>query len=545
MSQRTAAAIAAALLVLGSIHLCSAHEVDQYRLPDEKLQDLGNYWNTMLFEAVRDGAESLNRDIRIANKLPIPEARRAALAHLHAPGTVARRVRMQIPSALVIIEGLEWKFRLGLIQANQNQTLPGYRSPFILSSFSHVPRLPDPRQINRMLFLRCSLVKVHDVYMGTDKIGHFFGMGYIYYTTYSTLRHLGNSHDDAVRRTVQIHKYGPISENALIGMIPTGVYSNGDMAANYVGMKFFTNLTRPIQLNGCEHPSMLVRDGDLWKLRPHVTADGPVFASFVSEHFDEVLNPCVFEPTMRGPHKATAAREAKKLLDWYANHDPAKRTPEYFRRIQKRCETYFGEDYGHAGEGDELVTLADICFPRRGETEAAASPVQLAAGTTPVSKAHIRVDAVGPSFHPLKQSEIYEVYVTNEGPRSYENVTVTINIVPSLEVTAVDTPALYDGTLRTLAWRVPILPHGKTGCFKFKATAVAEGTYVAGIKAHHDQAQVASVRYQTEIVSQDDTFVTLTDVPDDASSQRATVPASHVATAANGSSAKPCGCNRR
>ena len=77
MSQRTAAAIAAALLVLGSIHLCSAHEVDQYRLPDEKLQDLGNYWNTMLFEAVRDGADSLN--LAVSTGLMIYEALRDSL----------------------------------------------------------------------------------------------------------------------------------------------------------------------------------------------------------------------------------------------------------------------------------------------------------------------------------------------------------------------------------------------------------------------------------------------------------------------------------
>ena len=62
----------------------------------------------------------------------------------------------------------------------------GDRSSLTGSVYSHFPLVPDPRQINRIVFLRCSTIKLHGTYLGTDKLSHFVAMGYLYYGKYRT-----------------------------------------------------------------------------------------------------------------------------------------------------------------------------------------------------------------------------------------------------------------------------------------------------------------------------------------------------------------------
>ena len=76
-----------------------------------------------------------------------------------------------------------------------------------------------------------------------------------------------------------------------MGEIPTGDYSNADMAANYIGMKFYINVTEPVMLRGRRMAPMVVRDGDFFRLRPEVPPETGYFAQIVSDQHDEVLEP--------------------------------------------------------------------------------------------------------------------------------------------------------------------------------------------------------------------------------------------------------------
>ena len=98
----------------------------------------------------------------------------------------------------------------------------------------------------------------------------------------------------------QIGKHGLVSEKWLVGGVPTGIYSNADMVANYVGLKYYINVTEPVRLKGVRMPPMVVRSGDGWQVQSHVRPESGFFTLFISPHFDEVLNPCLFEWTMRG-----------------------------------------------------------------------------------------------------------------------------------------------------------------------------------------------------------------------------------------------------
>ncbi|NIP84080.1 MAG: hypothetical protein GTO03_00360, partial [Planctomycetales bacterium] len=339
--------------------MAAAHEVDQHSVPvGEQFVDHGDYWNRLLFQAVAGALVATNDDITRARRVKLAPLRAARLAHLHAPATFTWRVRKNLPTALWAIESLEMQMRLARHRDEATGRLLGYRAPLIDSTYSHPPGLPDVRQLNRMLLMRCSTIKVHGQYLGTDKIGHFLAMGYLYYQVYRAARLSGQSQEDALGLSVQVNRWGPLSEQMFLGMIPTGVYSNADMAANYVGMKYYVNVTEPVKLQGRLYPAMVQRVGDYWRLSPHVRPDGDFFAAFVSEHFDEVLNPSLFVRGTRGRVRRAIQRQGTQLVHWYAQDRRAAWTPHYYEKVARDCRTYYGEPYGHAGQSEQLVTVA-------------------------------------------------------------------------------------------------------------------------------------------------------------------------------------------
>ena len=61
------------------------------------------------------------------------------------------------------------------------------------------------------------------------------------------------------------------------------------------------------------------------------------------------------------------------VLDWYRDRHGRPRTKEEFRRIAEELRTYYGEDYGHGGELDKMVTIANCCFDDEASTNASES----------------------------------------------------------------------------------------------------------------------------------------------------------------------------
>ena len=81
-----------------------------------------------------------------------------------------------------------------------------------------------------------SVVKINindnDLFIGSDKFGHFFTEGYIYYKK-AFLKKKG---------IVKTLKWGMRTERGKFGLKTTGVYSYADLAANYKGMSFWKNI---------------------------------------------------------------------------------------------------------------------------------------------------------------------------------------------------------------------------------------------------------------------------------------------------------------
>ena len=77
-----------------------------------------------------------------------------------------------------------------------------------------------------------SIIRVGNHLIGTDKIGHFIGVGWVYYKK-AYLEKKGIEH---------VIEYGQGTEKGIFGSKTTGVYSYGDLLANWQGMKFWAEL---------------------------------------------------------------------------------------------------------------------------------------------------------------------------------------------------------------------------------------------------------------------------------------------------------------
>jgi hypothetical protein len=100
------------------------------------------------------------------------------------------------------------------------------------------PRVEDSQYRGRsslsLATFLAPVMMINDILIGTDKLGHFFQLGYSKY--YKEILG-GKSPADAATE-------GDKTESGTFGIDNTGVYSNADIAANRDGMQFYQNLAR-------------------------------------------------------------------------------------------------------------------------------------------------------------------------------------------------------------------------------------------------------------------------------------------------------------
>ncbi len=154
-----------------------------------------------------------------------------------------------------------------------------------------------------------------------------------------------------------------LGESNFFGTLTTGVYSNGDEAANYLGMKFFINLTEKVSLQGEEREPLVVRCGVFWRVNDQVRPRSGWLRPFFSDHLNEALNPCHYDWTMRERiHKILQSR-AGHIVEFYTKNDGRPRNPAYFEQLSRTLATYYGEPYGHSGQVEKLMNIGNTCLP--------------------------------------------------------------------------------------------------------------------------------------------------------------------------------------
>jgi hypothetical protein len=117
-----------------------------------------------------------------------------------------------------------------------------------------------------------SVVNVGGNYVGTDKIGHFIGIGKLYF---DLMRNRNKS-----LKTVM--NFGVMSERTFFGYTTTGFFSYGDLVSNYEGLLFWQSLF------GGEKPYLNCESGKLIQIRDFDWLD------YITESWDESINCSTF-----------------------------------------------------------------------------------------------------------------------------------------------------------------------------------------------------------------------------------------------------------
>jgi ankyrin repeat protein len=335
-----------------------AHETDQFSVPiGKQFADLSDYISNIAYDALTEGVEKTNSKIQ---KALARNASADELAELHGPDVIANDVYTSFPNAVVLIEDIENYVGRPAIQRKYPGRIVGYQEFSYIYDHNFFPL--DPRQVFKIW--RASTIKVNGVYLGTDKIGHFTDMGMNFYKRYRAALKEGKSDEEARAAVIDFGTNDAIlGERGLIGLVSSGVYSNADLASNWAGMKFYMNLTQPAIVGGEMREPMLVRDGEFWALAPYATKDSDFVLAFITEHFDEVLNPSLHTKGMRDSVTKAIEKRAGIVLAWYADANGMQRAPEYFDERMEELRTYYGEDYGWWDDDGAIITVSKVCYP--------------------------------------------------------------------------------------------------------------------------------------------------------------------------------------
>jgi hypothetical protein len=367
---------AVALGLLGGLSpVADAHETDQYTLPlDREFADLRVHFSRMVHDAIAAAVNTTNAQIAgsLSSGRPTWDT-----TFYQSPGYIAGQVWREVFAAIPTNEMLDAELAADALRARYPGLVTVYRPEQLI--YDDPLLLIDITKFVRTFF-RSSTVNVGGTLFGTDKFLHFFHLGKIYHAAYLDARAEGLSEADARLRSVELSAGANpfLSENGFLGTVSTGIRSNADLAADYAGLKFYRNLTEPVQIGETRLPPMLDRDGVYWRLGNRVQPGSDFFAAFITPHFNEALNPNGYLGPIGERVQAMLRVRCADLLAWYRDARGGVRTRAQFEALEKELSTFYGEPYGYRNDGPDTVSIATTCFasgdPRREEPVAAELP---------------------------------------------------------------------------------------------------------------------------------------------------------------------------
>ncbi len=356
--------LAAVVAAAGPAATAGAHETDQFTLPaTDDLADLGPDVTRWYYEALAAGVARANDRIDAAIRAGRPANE---VDELEKPTGLVDAVDASFLRGNDIVDSVEQE----LASPAMARRHPGRRVFFREADhniYDGAFSIFDPRILSRFWF--GSTIKLFGHLVGTDKFGHFSAIGISYYWRYAEARRYGATEGEATRAAVRFGTTGRWSEADLMGLTTTGDYANGDLSANFAGLLFFRDLTEPTFVGGAVRPPLAVRDGHGWRLAPHVRPDSDFLRPFVTDHWNEALNPGWFIDSMRPTLRAAVRDRTATILRYYAPPTilDAAGLRDYFRGRRMDLSTYWGQDYGHRGDDGSVVGIDNTCFdgPRR------------------------------------------------------------------------------------------------------------------------------------------------------------------------------------
>ena len=251
---------------------------------------------------------------------------------------------------------------LGLISASTRPRYPGlmtmyrpvdsiYDDPLLMLDISKPVRA----------FFRAGTISAGGVLFGTDKIIHFINVGRIYHSRYVDAVARGLSEPEASLHAVNSTADNPLlSEDGLLGLFTTGIHSNGDLASNYAGLKFYRKLTEAVRIGPTLLAPMLGATGPtgVW---PSRTRRRPS-ASSSRRTGTRCSTRTPTWPTSASACAASSANAATTSSTGTATARAGRRAQSWFATRQRELARLFGEPYGHELATEHPVSVAEICW---------------------------------------------------------------------------------------------------------------------------------------------------------------------------------------
>lgn len=330
-----------------------AFETDQYNLPAAPLADIGDEVSDYAAENMEKAFGKINLEIAESQicleknskktNCDSVEKEKAKLEYLRSEAALAREIFKLLGGGIPpFTNSGTW------MEKHEFKASPArYKTSFKDSIFKIFPPV---------YWTISETVRIYGAEFGTDKIAHFFQQGYTYY---KIVERAENKKMSPARALKKATNWGRMTEKTYYGVLISGVFSNGDLAANYAGMKFYQSLTREINIGGKTRPPVLVLENGFWKFNEKINLREVLLKPFITNHFNEALNPSIFIKAFWFDSFVRAAVRRKSCEGW------RKQFPNFskadFSRITENLKLWHGEDYGHK-KSSHFITIADVCF---------------------------------------------------------------------------------------------------------------------------------------------------------------------------------------
>jgi hypothetical protein len=349
-----ASLIVSGLLLLAQTSV-AGFETDQYNLPPRPLADIGDEVTEHVEQKVRQAIDQINGEIstiekcfsdnkrRKQNACESVEQERARLAFLRSSDAVARRVYQLLGAGVPpFTGGGTW------VDLHQFHGHPArYRPSYFKSIF-----LPWPADALTV----SPTVNMYGSQFGTDKIAHLFQQGYSYYKIYGRALAAEETPDEASQTAVQ---WGQETERRIFGTMISGVYSNGDLAANYAGLKFYLGLTQAFKIGAETRPAMVLLRNGSWSVNESVDRRELLLKPFISDHFNEALNPSIFTQLLGLRSFVRRSVKRRSCSQWFDQYPGL--TQASLNERSQTLRSWHDEDYGFT-ESRYFITIANTCF---------------------------------------------------------------------------------------------------------------------------------------------------------------------------------------
>lgn len=338
-------------LLLTSALPSRAFETDQFNLPPEPLADIGDEVSDHIAGQLKLAVEKLNEQIAAAESCLAVKKRGcedrdvglAKIEYLRSERALAKTVYDLLAGGNLMTT----KFGKWIHEHKFRAQPSSYKAPYLDSIY-----LIKPSD-----YLTLSpTIRMYGHEFGIDKLEHLFQQGHQYYEIVSKALDGGRSLDESVKKAID---WGKKTERTYYGILTSGVYSNADLNANFIGLKFYQGLASPVRIGDSTRPAMVELNAGKWHLADSDTMRQQLLRPLIGEHLSEAYNPSAYRFTLVGSVKRAVKKNA--CGEWHQRFPTL--TAEELDNEARSLELWHREDYGHTKRGG-MVNIGEICFAK-------------------------------------------------------------------------------------------------------------------------------------------------------------------------------------